>query len=317
MEHMNGNSNVTARKETVETKQETEQITKLEPVVERTEELLDVKAESKSLTLMQRLKSPGCWALGIFLLSTTLGISILTHLPTPATFTQLDQKVSTGDESSSSHLTEVARCFANAGIDALDSQPQVLCEDPVPCPPHGRCAMGQLVDCKLNANANTSSVTTTSEEPFFTPSSNGNSCVLSKVGVQDLLKVHQTLIDLTCETTCAGYLGLWTSCQLPSSQIYKGDESDIQFDLVGVASLLDMGVEHVLTLVEHMEDGSNIVVKELPVMEGGEDGSDGIYSIGLTPEFVQLELPVSFPCWARIVLWDLFQSIVYLMIGTI
>jgi len=285
-------------------KVETESIQKVDdtPMEPKVEPAVD----TKHVTWMQRLKSPGCWAFGIFVFSTTLGISILSNLPTPTAPAHVQL---TTDSPS---VTLEKRCFANAGIDALDSQPQVLCENPSPCPPHGRCAMGQLVDCKLHANASGS----TSEEPFLTPSSNGDGCILSKGAIQDLVKVHETLINLTCDTTCAGYLGLWTSCALPSSLVYKGeDESDIQFDLAGVAHLLEMSVEHVLTLVQHMEEGSNILIKDLTKGEESEDRNK--ISIGLTPEFVQMELPVSFPCWARIVMWDLFQSIVYLMIGTV
>ncbi len=171
--------------------------------------------------------------------------------------------------------------------------------NPLPCPRHGRCARGFLVDCRADHTTSTGSGSDDDDddddddELFVVSDKSFTECVLSDEAHRIVAAVQDKVIGLTvdkkCDVGCL-LLGEWW-CPRP---IKAGTGDYFSVDaLVGAMREEEEGVtiEVIQLLAPHL-DGD--VVRYIP-------GSSAAPApqIGLTTDFMKAELVahLSFPCW--------------------
>ena len=198
--------------------------------------------------------------------------------------------------------------------------------NPLPCPRHGRCAHGFLVDCRADdAIAGRSNLFAVSEESF-------SDCVLSTEAKQIVSAIQGKVIDLSieqkCNVSCRWGVGVpfISSTMTPKERCggvdpddvmavrSKDDTVDYFFSVDGLVGAMDYDVtsdadspsagvpaissEIVQLLAPHLDEG---IIKYIP-------GSSAILTprIGLTIDFVSNKLDeyLPFSCWFPAKVWE-------------
>mmetsp|Transcript_20111 Transcript_20111/g.43894 ORF Transcript_20111/g.43894 Transcript_20111/m.43894 type:complete len:785 (-) Transcript_20111:4273-6627(-) len=201
----------------------------------------------------------------------------------------------------------------------------------LPCPPHGRCAHGFLVDCLGDGGEKSvdASLYQVSDTTFA-------ECIPSLEAEKIVSTVQSAVVDLTVKQTCN--LGCRWGINLPgfgpSSSISCGgispddvlttrSKSDLKEylftvdGLVGAIASPDVTAEVIEKLEPHFDkDVVQYIVGYKADAKDDEGPSILEPRIGLTPDFVKAKLPISWSCWAILLLLDALLYFATLFIDT-
>lgn len=199
----------------------------------------------------------------------------------------------------------------------------VNCSNPKPCPAHGRCEGGLLLDClndsslmwKVNGDETMNATTVVVDRPFYIPNEKNNTCILSPEALHGIQSFHSTLVKLTVEQVCSSIFGLGMKCSISDADVVKGNDDGITvaFDLLSVARLANISfqenVDHVVhVLLESIGEFSNVTSSVV-----SSKAKDDKEFIGLATDYIENQLRVPFSCWLRNVIWKFMSGMAYFM----
>ena len=197
---------------------------------------------------------------------------------------------SNGETIPTSHNTNP--CFYNHGFGGENEEMDITCDEALDCPQYGRCEGGKLIDC-LMQDINWSG-------GFYVPSEKGDQCVVSSSALQAMLNFHSTLTELTVEYVCRSSIGFAPVCRVQTDDLLE--KESILFEATAVASYANLTIDQLDTLLERKE--SDDIVEQAELKE-----DELVRYIGLSKEFINMNLPISNYCWLRIMSWDIVRVV--------
>ena len=203
---------------------------------------------------------------------------------------------SNGKASFTSHNT--TPCFYNHGFGGENEEMDITCDEPLDCPEYARCEGGKVVDC-LEEDISWSG-------GFYVPSEKGDQCVVSPSALEGMMNLHSALTELTIEYVCRSSIGFGPVCRVPPKDLLE--KESIFFEVTSVASIAELTVDQLDTLLEKMK--SNDIVEQTELKE-----NELVGYIGMSEDYVNKNLPISSYCWLRIVAWDLVRVVAAFLYG--
>lgn len=203
-----------------------------------------------------------------------------------------------------------------------------------PCPKYGKCVDGQLVDCTNyeNHNNNNNMITENDDEEnkdndesklssssssllLFIPSQNGKECILSSYGLEQMMKLHSTIVDLTIDYTCHGgkrfdyqskVMKQEEGIKDENEEVKGGDGEDvIMFDIQSISTHLNMDISTIHYLIDTMKTTNPSSQLHIQTDINNTD----MEWISLSSTFIHDDLPIPTSCWIKLLSWDIMTTI--------